>query len=110
MNRKLNATRITILNYLKKNINQFSGIKLKVITVIDQTNICDDPGNEELYLAQIAPEDDNINIYDHEPLINTRKLSDYMQELDIANEDGVLYVESPICLNTSVLLPITILK
>lgn len=104
----MNATEITIQNFLTENLNRFSPIKLKVIQVTNASNACND-SNEELYLALVEPEDSNDLYTNHEPCINTRKLSEAIQELDIANEDGVLTIENYIGLNASMLIPITIL-
>ena len=107
--KKLNPAQ-TILNFLNENLNTYSPIKLKVLSVTEQSNICHDPNNEKLFFALIEPEDTNLAYTDYEPLINTRRLSNHMQELDIANEDGVLTIESYIGLNSTILLPITILE
>lgn len=108
MSTELNNSQI-LLNYLQENLNRFSPIKLNVIKVTEQTSmLATDPGNEQIYFAEIAPANGE-NYTDYEPLINTRKLNDDIQELDIAQEDSVLTIEQYIGLNSSVLLPITTL-
>ena len=110
MQTDLNCLKQIIL-FLKENINRFTSIRLKVISIEDlSSKLCDDPGNELLFIATLTTEDENQYYSQHEPAIDTIALSDAMQDLELANGDHCLTVENYIGLNTTILLPITLLS
>ena len=97
--------------FLEENLNKFTSIKLEVISVTSVTSLlCNDPGNEMLYMVHLAPVNEEESYTEHEPVIHIRALSNAMQELDIAKGDHCLTIENYIGMNTTLLLPITLLS
>ena len=103
-----------IKEFLNENLNQYSpeetDLGIQYIQELSE-DLTNDYGNEYVIMVHInIGTNDGTYYMDHEPLINIHGLNNLLQSQDWANGDYAITIENYIGLNTTVLLPITILK
>ena len=96
--------------WLELNLPTLSTILFEITGALD-CQITDDPGNEYIVLFKLTPVDDEINLFDQDHIISIRRINNrFLLNPAFSEGDHLMGFEEPFLINSSLILPLVILK